>query len=334
MLDNNQAFPGNNARIQKFGASGNFLLSWTFSHFEANQLTVDPATGNVYATDDSSNNQVLEFDPAGTQIAAFGSFGGGDGQFDEPTTIAADPSDADTYVVDTTGACRVQKFDASGNFLFSFGSCGTGDGQFNAGGVGNNTDEIDGPAGMAVDPATGDLYTVDGGNNRGEVFDSSGDFLSAFGWGVADGASQFETCTSSCQAGLSGTGNGQFSNPFGAALNPGTGQLYVVDNGNDRVEVFSTGQAEASVSVSSADPSVFGQPVTVTATVTAAAGQPVPAGTVQFAVDGQDLGSPVTLSGGSVTSDPTASSLEPPGRVQCSRGLSPGPGHPTPPGGR
>ncbi len=68
------------------------------------------------------------------------------------------------------------------------------------------------------------------------------------------------------------------------------------------------GLTEASVSVSSsADPSVFGQPVTVTATVTAAAGQPVPAGTVQFAVDGQDLGSPVTLSGGSVTSDPTAS---------------------------
>ena len=68
------------------------------------------------------------------------------------------------------------------------------------------------------------------------------------------------------------------------------------------------GLTEASVSVSSsADPGVFGQPVTVTATVTAAAGQPVPAGTVQFAVDGQDLGSPVTLSGGSVTSDPTAS---------------------------
>ena len=202
---------------------GNFLLSWTFSHFEANQLTVDPATGNVYATDDSSNNQVLEFDPFRhpdrriRQLSAAATAS----STSRPRSPAA-PSDADTYVVDTTGRLPGCKSSTpSGNFLFSFGSCGTGDGQFNAGGVGNNTDEIDGPAGMAVDPATGDLYTVDGGNNRGEVLlDSSGDFLSAFGWGVADGASQFETCTS-CQAGLSGTGNGQFGDPFGAALNPG-----------------------------------------------------------------------------------------------------------------
>lgn len=286
VLDNGMAgFGGEGGRIQKFSASGTFMLSWAFSSFEANQIAVDSATGDVYATDDSSNDQVVEFDPNGSQLATFGSFGDGDGQFVEPTTIAVDPSSGDTYVVDTTGACRVQKFDSAGNFLFQFGSCGTGDGQFLAGGVGNNTFEIDGPAGMTVDPATGDLYAVDGGNDRVEVFDSAGNYLSEFG--------------------TSGTGNGQFSNPFGAALNPGTGELYVVDNNNDRVEILSTGQTSVAVS-SSTDPSVFGQSVTFTATVSAAVGLPAPAGTVQFTVDNQDLGGPVTLNSGSATSDSTA----------------------------
>ena len=38
-------------------------------------------------------------------------------------------------------------------------------------------------------------------------------FTKAYGWGVSDGASQFETCTSTCQAGLYGSGAGQFEAP-------------------------------------------------------------------------------------------------------------------------
>jgi len=45
------------------------------------------------------------------------------------------------------------------------------DGQIGFGGVGNNTDEVVGPTGMAVDPATGGVYAVDAGNNRAEVFE-------------------------------------------------------------------------------------------------------------------------------------------------------------------
>jgi predicted secreted protein len=55
---------------------------------------------------------------------------------------------------------------------------------------------------------------------------------------------------------------------------------------------------------------VFGQPVTATATITATSG--TPAGMVQFTVDGTDLGSPVPVSGGSATSPPlTDSSSDP-----------------------
>ena len=87
------------------------------------------------------------------------------------------------------------------------------------------------------------------------------------------------------QAGSSGTGNGQFSNPAGDALDPATGQLYVVDNGNDRVQVFGTSQASTTTVSSSANPSVPGQSVTYTAAVS-----PVPEqGTVAFADNGQPV---------------------------------------------
>jgi hypothetical protein len=42
-------------------------------------------------------------------------------------------------------------------------------------------------------------------------------FTKAWGWGVSDGASRFETCTSTCKAGRSGGGAGQLGYPEGVA---------------------------------------------------------------------------------------------------------------------
>ncbi len=59
---------------------------------------------------------------------------------------------------------------------------------------------------------------------------------------------------------------------------------------------------------SSTNPSKYGQPVTFTATVTPASGTAAPTGTVQFSVDGTDLGGPVTLdASGAAVSDAIAS---------------------------
>ncbi|HLJ96818.1 MAG TPA: Ig-like domain repeat protein [Gemmataceae bacterium] len=56
---------------------------------------------------------------------------------------------------------------------------------------------------------------------------------------------------------------------------------------------------------SSANPSLSGQAVTFTATVgVLSPGSGTPKGTVQFLIDGNPVGSPVTLSGGQATSDP------------------------------
>jgi DNA-binding beta-propeller fold protein YncE len=74
------------------------------------------------------------------------------------------------------------------------------------------------PQGLAVDTETGRLYVADAANNRIDVFDASGSFEKAFGWGVKDGESKFQVCTTSCRKGIPGPGNGQLDRPYGIAV--------------------------------------------------------------------------------------------------------------------
>ncbi len=57
-----------------------------------------------------------------------------------------------------------------------------------------------------------------------------------WGWGVDNGSSALQSCTTGCQAGISGSGNGQFSNPEGIAVS--SNAVYVADSGTDRVQAF------------------------------------------------------------------------------------------------
>jgi DNA-binding beta-propeller fold protein YncE len=77
------------------------------------------------------------------------------------------------------------------------------------------------PQGVAIDQSTGEVYVVDGANDRVEIFSSSGAFIKAFG--------------------TAGSGSGQFKEPTQIAVDNSTGMpgdVYVLDGGNDRVEVF------------------------------------------------------------------------------------------------
>ncbi|HEY1833077.1 MAG TPA: NHL repeat-containing protein, partial [Solirubrobacteraceae bacterium] len=84
------------------------------------------------------------------------------------------------------------------------------------------------PQGVAINQSTGDVYVVDRGNNRVEVFDGAGTFLKAFG--------------------QTGSGNGEFNEPTEIAVdNSGglsEGDVYVVDGGQkggaNRVEIFNS----------------------------------------------------------------------------------------------
>jgi sugar lactone lactonase YvrE len=104
--------------------------------------------------------------------------------------------------------------------------------------------------GLAVNQASGDIYVADTGGQRVEQFTSSGDFVRAWGWGVETGANAFEVCTSACQAGIQGAGDGQFAfqiqdpDSFAftypqVAVDQADGSVYVVDTLNHRVQKFS-----------------------------------------------------------------------------------------------
>jgi NHL repeat-containing protein len=89
--------------------------------------------------------------------------------------------------------------------------------------------------GLAIDQSTGDVYVSEFENHRLLKFDSAGNFLQAWGYGVSDGQEQSEVCTAPepCQAGIYGTAPGQFSNATGVAVDnsngPNQGDVYVVD---------------------------------------------------------------------------------------------------------
>ena len=108
-------------------------------------------------------------------------------------------------------------------FGFSFGRSGDGAGEFNE------------AAGVAVSEASGDVYVVDRADDRVDHFGPRGKFLAAWGWGVRDGKAEFETCTSACEAGIPGTGKGEFDRPGAITVDnstssgdPSKGDVYVV----------------------------------------------------------------------------------------------------------
>jgi DNA-binding beta-propeller fold protein YncE len=197
--------------------------------------------GHLYVAD-AMNNRVEEFTSGGVFVrtwgfgvqngsAAFqictsscrkGILGAGNGQFDFPWGIAVNRA-GHVFVTDSSNN-RVEEFTAGGAFVEAFGTFGSGAGQFFN------------PLGITFAP-DGDLSIVDNGNQRIDKFTPQRAFIRAWGWGVADGGHRLETCTATCQTGLTGKGNGEFDGPDSIVTNS-AGRVFVTDNGNNRVEKF------------------------------------------------------------------------------------------------
>lgn len=92
--------------------------------------------------------------------------------------------------------------------------------------------------GIALDSSE-NVYVSDVSTHNIEEFTSSGVFVKKFGWGVQDGSNAFQICTSNCQDGILGSGNGQFSFPEGIAIDS-SDNIYVVDMGNNRIQKFNS----------------------------------------------------------------------------------------------
>jgi hypothetical protein len=106
---------------------------------------------------------------------------------------------------------------------------------------GSGPDQVARPQGLAVNPTSKLLYAADNQNERVDVWDAEdGEFIQAFGWGVLNGANEFQKCTtaSSCRSGLIGAGAGQFELLRGIAVDTVSGAVYVGDLGNSRIQKF------------------------------------------------------------------------------------------------
>ena len=190
-------------------------------------------------------------------VGFFGEPGTAAGQFNSPRGVAVNESTGHVYVADSNSQ-RVQEFDVLGNFVRAWGyGVQTGTGVFeicNApgpcrGGVGGaGAGQFTSPQKIAVDQDSGDVYVVSPNNRRVDKFDSSGNFLFAFGWGVDTGAAALQTCTtaSTCQAGTTGAGAGQFATQaagYHVAVDPRNGDVVVADPANRRVQKFDSSGA-------------------------------------------------------------------------------------------
>jgi sugar lactone lactonase YvrE len=220
--------------------------------------------GNVYLAD-TNNNRIQKFDSAGNWQRAWGNnvnggfvfgictvaancqagaTGGLGGEMFFPDGIATDRV-GNVYVADTDNH-RVQKFDSAGTWQRAWGkgvnggtplgvcavaaSCQAG----TSGGLGG---EMNYPSGVTTD-AAGDVYLADQLNHRIQKFDSSGNFLRAWGKNV-NGGGTFGICTvaASCLAGTTGGLGGEMNYPFGVATDA-AGSLYVSDYLNERIQKF------------------------------------------------------------------------------------------------
>ena len=238
------------ARVQCFTRKGEYLFEWKTPKSEFGKpigMTTDK-DGLVYVAD-THYNRVMVYSPDGeTVVRQFGRFGKGPGEFIFLTDVLVE-SDGTTYVSEYGGNDRVSKFDGAGNFLLSFGGVDAGQASLNR------------PESLAMDE-TGTIYVADGCNHRICRFGRDGKFLGEFGslgvepgmlqypygvelspdgtlWVVEYGNNRIQQFTREGKSlrvwGRVGRSKGELAYPW-AMLVTET-ELYVLDSGNNRVQV-------------------------------------------------------------------------------------------------
>src|SRR4030095_5702989 len=161
----------NNGRIEKFSPTGAFITTFGakgtgYGQLSApNGIAVD-RKGNIYVAD-ASKHCVQKLASDGTLIAEWK---GPDPSFYGPRKIAIGPDDS-VFIVDQ-GRARIVKLTPDGQVLATWGTKGNGAGQF------------DDHTSVAVDLKANKVYVADPRNQRIQIFDSNGKFLTQ--WSVPE----------------------------------------------------------------------------------------------------------------------------------------------------
>lgn len=183
----------------------------------------------LYVADESHGNVVKINVATGATVATFGAGnqGSAPGQFGRPYGIAVDPVSHDLYVAERLNG-RIQRINSTTGA--SVMMWGTNDASFDSAGTNTNPPNPTSPQGHFQEPigvaadASGNVYVVDHGNNRVQKFYVH----QVNGTWTADNVKMW---------GTTGSGNGQFDHPYGAALDS-AGNLWVADGLNGRVQEF------------------------------------------------------------------------------------------------
>ena len=160
--------------------------------------------GNLYVCD-ATLKEVFMYDRDGNFLRRFGE----PDMFDRPSGLTVDPEGRRIFVVDTGGVTsqrhQISVIDVqSGELSHTISQRGDKDGELN----------LPRDATIAGD---GNLYVVDGGNFRVQVFSQEGEFLRSFG--------------------EVGRRSGQFSRPKGIGSD-GDGNIYVADTAFGNFQIF------------------------------------------------------------------------------------------------
>jgi hypothetical protein len=214
-----------NQRVVVFNAAGNILNTCGQRGFTSTGgfnwprgVAFDPSTGNYWIADTKQSDiQVLQPIASGCNgIAKFGVLGTATGDDNYPSSIAIGNGYA--WIADTRNN-RVESWNVSTRAAVStYGTKGSGSGHFSS------------PAGVGIDPSTGNLFVADSLNNR--VVE-----LKVSGGHVVSTVATFTT---------------GFRSPYGGASN-GHGLLAVADRTNNRVVVLNESDGTVAATITGSD---------------------------------------------------------------------------------
>lgn len=206
-----------NHRVQKFDSTGALQTKWggiTLSGENGKfyyPKAISIANDVVYVGDDGGSMQ--KFTATGTYVSSF-EIGSATSLMDVDLDASGNLFIAQDLWASSTQSLLIAKINADFTLQTVFGGAGEADGQFSR--------EMH----LAVDATRALVYVSDAGHSKVHLFTLSGTYVNA--WGT------------------SGTGPMQFDGPAGIAVDP-SGDVYVADEGNDRLSKFTVTNGTATL---------------------------------------------------------------------------------------
>jgi hypothetical protein len=244
-----------NYRIQFFDPNGAYLGKWNCGACDIVDIAAEPS-GDILVAD-QRNSAVHEYTADGAFVRDIGTVGMGPGQLELPTGIDVDAS-GNIHVVNNTTGFYYDRFSASGTIAASWvisTSFGVGAPGYSCAAAGNGDvfiaylfmGGLRYPDESTISRSTADGTRISsfvpgidvGGGFRMQVDPTGNLYVARFPSPPYIVLLDGHTGAVLSAWGVTGSGPGQFNQPFDLALDS-AGNLYVVDLGNSRVEKFGT----------------------------------------------------------------------------------------------